>query len=106
MDTYNKFKKAYYEFLAENNTLKKNIHSLRDLLCTEICKYFELTNSIKDTKNRFCYDNYHDCYIDLCYYYGSADPVRDADDFKECYEAIFQQAYPENVSTDVIEDDR
>jgi hypothetical protein len=106
MDTYNKFKKAYYEVLAENNTLKKNIHSLRDLLSSDICKYFELTNSINDTKKRFMYDNFYDCYIDLCYYFGSANTVRNADDFKECYKAIFDREYPENIRTDVIEDDK
>lgn len=96
MSTYNNLKQLYQTVLAENDVLKRNIHSLRDLLCTEICKYFEITNSINDTKKRFCYDNYHDCYIDLCYYYGSADPVRGADDFEQCYESIFGRPHPKD----------
>lgn len=105
MCTYNDLRILYQNVLDENTELKKNIHSLRDLLCSEICKYFEITNNIKALKKRFCYNNYHDCYIDLVYYYGSDEPVRNADDFKECYEDIFGKPYP-NYNNDDNNNDK
>ena len=98
MSTYNELKNLYYTSLEKNNVLKNHIYDLRNLLCSDICKYFEFTNSIHDTKKRFCYDNYYDCYIDLCYFYGSDQHVRHANDFKQYYEDIFGKPYPKDES--------
>jgi hypothetical protein len=73
----------------QNEQLKKYVISLRNLLSSNICKYFEITNSIKLTKKRFCYDNVKECYFDLVYFYGCYEPIQNADDYKECYNEIF-----------------
>ncbi len=77
----------------ENDKLKNHTKSLQKLLATNICKFFELVNSIKQTKKRFCYETLKECYRDLVYFYGCTDPIQDADDYVECYKDIFGTKY-------------
>lgn len=91
--------------IQENNKLKNNISSLRDLLSSNISMFFELSNSIKQTRKRFCYENVRECYKDLVYFYGCAEPVQEAEDYKECYEDIFGQKYTSDFDSDDIDTD-
>lgn len=87
----------------ENNRLKICVNSLQKLLSNNICQFFELSLSIKQTKKRFCYENVRDCYYDLVYFYGCSDPVEDAEDYMECYMDIFGKEYSDYVTEyDVI----
>jgi hypothetical protein len=79
--------------IQENEKLKKHISSLQELLSTNICKFFEMSKSIKQTRKRFCYDSVRECYGDLVYFYGCTEPVQEADDYKECYKDIFGKEY-------------
>lgn len=88
----------------ENENLKTNINSLRNLLGSEMCKYFEISNSLKQTKKRFCYDDLRECYEDLVYFYGCSDPIQDADDYKECYKQIFGKDYFDDSDEEREED--
>ena len=80
--------------IQKNDQLKKHISSLQELLGSDICKFFEICNSIKQTKKRFCYETVRECYGDLVYFYGSTDLLQNADDYKECYKQIFGMDYP------------
>ena len=82
--------------IQENEKLKKHISSLQELLSTDICKFFKISNSIKQTRKRFCYKNVRECYGDLVYFYGCTDPVQEADDYKECYKDIFGKEYTDD----------
>lgn len=79
--------------IQKNEQLKKYISSLQELLGRDICKFFEITNSIKETRKRFCYETVRECYGDLVYFYGSPGPIQDAEDYKECYKDIFGKEY-------------
>ena len=81
----------------ENGKLKSHIFSLQKLLGTNICKFFEICNSIKQTKKRFCYENVRECYGDLVYFYGCTDPIQDATDYNDCYKDIFGVNYPDDT---------
>ena len=90
VEQYNILLQEKVDFLTQKNEqLKKNICSLQELLGSDICKFFEITNSIKQTKTRFCYETFRECYGDLVYFYGCNDPVQYADDYQECYNDIF-----------------
>ena len=73
----------------ENNNLKQHISSLRKLLGSDICKFFERCQSIRKTRTRFCYDTISECYKDLVYFYGCSDLLEDAEDYKEYFKEIF-----------------
>jgi hypothetical protein len=83
--------------IQKNDQLKKHISSLQELLGSDICKFFEICNSIKQTKKRFCYENVRECYGDLVYFYGCTDPIQDATDYKDCYKDIFGVNYPDDT---------
>jgi hypothetical protein len=84
----------------ENEKLKKHISSLHELLSTDICKFFQISNSIKQTKKRFCYETIRECYGDLVYFYGSNDTIQYAEDYKECFKDIFGREYPDDDADD------
>lgn len=90
--------------IQENDRIKKQISSLQNLLSTQICLFFELSNSIKQTRKRFCYENVRECYNDLVYFYGCADSVQNADDYKECYKDIFEKEYNDDDGDDNNDD--
>ena len=101
----NSFLKERLDLLIEkNDQLKKYISSLQELLSRDICKFFEMSKSIKQTRKRFCYENVRECYGDLIYFYGCTDPVQEAEDFKECYKDIFGKEYTEDDTNDVDND--
>ena len=86
--------------IKKNEQLKKYISSLQELLATDICKFFEITKSIKQTRKRFCYESVRECYGDLVYFYGCTGPIQDAEDYKECYKDIFGSEYINDDSED------
>ena len=86
--------------IQENDAFKKKISSLQELLARDICIFFQITNSIKQTKKRFCYENVRECYGDLVYFYGCHGPIQDAEDYKECYKDIFEKKYTINEDDD------
>lgn len=83
--------------IQQNDQLKKHISSLQELLGSDICKFFERSLSIRETKKRFCYENVRECYGDLVYFYGCADPIQDATDYNECYKDIFGIDYHDDI---------
>ncbi len=93
--------------IQENGKLKRQIISLQELLGSQIRQFFEMTNSIIETKKRFCYENVRDCYGDLVYFYGYTDIIQKADDYIECYRDIFGRDYPNDTDeeTDSVIDD-
>jgi hypothetical protein len=92
------------KLIQENTKLRRQISSLQELLGSQIRQYFEMTNSIIDTKKRFCYENVRDCYGDLVYFYGYVEIIQQAYDYIECYRDIFGTDYP-NDTDDGDDDD-
>lgn len=86
--------------IQENNKLRNNISSLQELLGSQIRQYFEMSNSIRDTKKRFCYTTVRECYGDLVYFYGYTDIIQQAYDYRDCYREIFGRDYPNDTDDD------
>jgi len=86
--------------MQENNKLRNQISSLQELLGSQIRQYFEMSNSIRDTKKRFCYSTVRECYGDLVYFYGYTDIIQNADDYIDCYREIFGRDYPHDTDND------
>lgn len=86
--------------IQENNKLRNQISSLQALLGSQIRQYFEMSDSIRDTKKRFCYETVRDCYGDLVYFYGYTDIIQKAYDYKDCYREIFGIDYPNDTDDD------
>jgi len=84
--------------LDKNKKLKGQLQELQDLFGYEICQYFDKCNSLQKTTRYFCFDNVFDCYEALVEYYGCSDPVKNADDYKDCYQIIFGHNHIENDS--------
>ena len=59
-----------------------------------------MSNNLRDTKKRFCYETIRECYGDLVYFYGCTDPIQRADDYEECYREIFNRDYPRDTDDD------
>ena len=91
--------------VEKNNQLKKHVSSLQELLGSNICKFFQMSNSIKQTKKRFCYETVRECYGDLVYFYGCTDIIQGADDYIECYKEIFGKDYPEDSDSEDSKDE-
>ena len=87
--------------IQENNKLRQQISSLQELLGTQIRQYFEMSNSIRDTKKRFCYETVRECYGDLVYFYGYTDIIQEAYDYIECYREIFGRDYPNDTDNEL-----
>lgn len=87
--------------IQDNIKLKKQISSLQELLGSNICKFFEISKSIKQTRKRFCYETVRECYGDLVYFYGSTDSIQLADDYIECYKEIFGKDYPRDTDDEL-----
>jgi hypothetical protein len=73
----------------ENKRLRKIIRKIQDEKGLEICEYFSLCKSIKDTADNYYFDNVEDCYWALIEYFGCSDPLQRANDYEDCYKEIF-----------------
>ena len=73
----------------EIRRLRKNIQKIHDDQGLEICDYFDMCNSIKDTSDKYCFEDVEDCYWALVEYFGGVSKVEEANDYKECYKEIF-----------------
>lgn len=73
----------------EVKRLRKNIQKIQDNQGLEICEYFDMCNSIRDTSDKFCFEDVEHCYEALKEYFGCSDPVQKANDYQECYKEIF-----------------
>lgn len=73
----------------EVRRLRKNIQKIQDEQRLEICGYFAMCNSIKDTCDKFCFEDVEECYESLKEYFGCSGPLQEANDYEECYREIF-----------------
>ena len=93
----NKMLKAEISLLLEKNKkLESNIQELQNTFGYEICQYFKKCNSIQKTTRYFYFENVSDCYYALVEYFGCSDPVKNADDYKDCYKIIYGNDYEED----------
>lgn len=77
----------------ENEILRENIQNLHNLLGYEICLYFNKTNSIKKTREKFYFISIKHCYDTLVDFNDDNYLVKKAIDFLECYQEIFGEEY-------------
>jgi hypothetical protein len=73
----------------EIRRLRKNIQKIQDIQGLEICEYFSTCKSIRETCDKFCFQDIEECYESLKEYFGCSDPLQKANDFEECYKEIF-----------------
>ncbi len=81
------------ELTRENQMLKENIQSLHNLLGYEICEYFNKTCSLKQTTQKYYFENVKHCYETLIEFNDDSYLMKKAIDFKECYKEIFGRDY-------------
>jgi hypothetical protein len=86
--------------LEENKKLKETIVQIKNyisemhnVMCHEINEYFFTCNSIRNTTERFFFEDVRDCYDALLSYNGCSDPIQSADDYKLCHKEIFGYEY-------------
>lgn len=77
----------------EIRRLKKNIQKIQDNQGLQICEYFDMCNSIRDTSDKFCFEAVDDCYEALKDYFGGSDHIQEATDYIDCYKEIFGREY-------------
>ncbi len=84
----------------ENKNLKETIVQLKNYISEthnvmyhEINEYFFDCNSIRNTTERFFFEDVRDCYDALLAYNGCSDPIQSADDYKLCHKEIFGYEY-------------
>jgi hypothetical protein len=81
------------ELTRENQMLKENIQNLHNLLGYEICEYFNKTCSLKQTTQKYYFENVKHCYETLIEFNDDSYLMKKATDFKECYKEIFGRDY-------------
>ena len=75
--------------------LRKNIQKLQDQQELDICEYFDMCKSIRETTDKFFFENVDDCFQALKEYFGCFGPIQRANDYRECYKEIFGREYQE-----------
>jgi len=81
------------QLTRENQMLKENIQNLHNLLAYEICEYFNKTGSLKQTTQKYYFENVKHCYETLIEFNDDSYLMKKATDFKECYKEIFGRDY-------------
>ena len=88
--------------------LRKNIQKLQDQQELDICEYFDMCKSIRETTDKFFFENVDDCFEALKEYFGCPGPLQRANDYRECYKEIFgrdcQEELEELAGEKILED--